>query len=212
MLYEYNDGMLPGGRRPRLYLARGAEVRKFEPSRADGWYAVVTTFGDKCGKWSNTTWTLELAPGVRPILMVSPMHGIWGERLSSWGEVVSELGLPVEVAREIVRNEYVGTYERLERIEAFAASVADTAETETVIVSFGAPTNRQIAAGYWTQPKSGKTSDGREVTVEPGPTGWDAPVAVAPEGARVVGSRHTPGMHGGYWAVEVAVAAQRPQQ
>jgi hypothetical protein len=126
--------------------------------------------------------------------------------------VAEYLGLPVEVARGIVRTHFRTTAERLDAVEAFAAKASE-AVTETVTVSFGGPTRRQIREGYWSLPKSAKTSDGRTVTVAPGPDGrWAHPVVVEPEGARVVDSRHTPGMHGGYWTVEVAVQAPAAEE
>jgi hypothetical protein len=118
------------------------------------------------------------------------------------------LGLPVDVAQAIVRAEYKATAERLDRLEEFALAVeAEGATTETVVVSFGSPTNRAIAEGYWESPKSSQTSDDRTVTVAPdkGEDGWYKPVVVEPEGAKVLSSHHSPGMHGGYWTIEVVV-------
>jgi hypothetical protein len=210
MEYEYNDGRRPGGRLPRLYLAKGGEVRKFIGETIPGFVAVATAEYTQSGKWSNTDYRLVLAPGVRPIYFLSPLHGTWGDDLASWGEVAEKLGLPIEVAQAVVREEYPSTAERLDKLEEFASAVeADGAATETVIVSFGSPTNRAISAGYWSLPKSGRTSDGRTVTVVPGQRAsgepdWSAPVVVEPAGANVISSRHKPGMHGGYWTVEVA--------
>lgn len=241
-MYSYNDGLLPAGRRPRLYLAKGGEVVKFTGANISGFCAIATSQYEKNGKWSNTTYQLELVPGVRPLYFVSPMHGIWGDNLGSWGEVAKNLGLPVNVAQTIIRAEYKDTAERLDKLEAFALAVeAQGNETETVIISFGSPTNREINDGYWEKPKSAQTSDGRTVTVVPGTmsadeanrkaqdwgekcgyatdssevvqfreklvsrVGWDYPTIVEPEGAKILSSRHSPGMHGGYWTIEVVV-------
>ncbi len=162
----------------------------------------------KKGKWSNTTYYLELAPGVRPLYFLSPMHGTWGDNLPSWGAVAEKLQLPVTVAQEIVRREYPSTAKRLDNLEVFAAELAETNhDVEVVVISFGSPTNRQIREGYWSQPKRGYTSTGQEVIVERGDDGWAKPVVVTPEGAQIVSSQHIPGMHGGCWAIEVAVPA-----
>lgn len=210
MRYEYNDGLHPAGRTPRLYLARGGEVRKFASVNIPGFCAVVTAVYKPNGKWSNTTYQLELVPGVRPLYFLSPMHGTWGDSLGSWGEVAETLGLPVDVAQAIVRKEYPRTAERLDELEIFALAVeAEGFETEVVVISFGSPTNRAIREGYWGKPKSGKTSDGRIVTVEPGPNDlfpdWNNPRAIEPEGAKILSSRSSPGMHGGHRTIEVAV-------
>lgn len=214
--HKYNDGLCPGGRRPRLYLAKGGDVRKFIGEHIPEFCAVATAKYQKNGKWSNTDYTLDLAPGVRMLKFLSPLHGTWGDNLSSWGEVAEHLGLPVEVAQNIVRAEYPLTGERLDQLEAFAvAAEQQGAATETVIVSFGSPTNRAIREGYWSQPKTAQTTDGRTVTVQPGQgeygPDWYKAEAVAPEGAKVLSSRHKPGMHGGYWTVEVAVPVPLPQ-
>jgi len=241
--YGYNDGRCCGGRYPRLYLAKGGEVQKFDGENIPGYCAVVTEQYEKAGKWSNTSYRLELAPGVRALYFLSPLHGTWGDNLGSWGEVAEELGLPVDVAQAIVRAEYPHTAKRLDDLEQFALAVEATGEmtTETVVISFGSPTNRSIREGFWGNPKSSRTSDGRVVTVAPGVmsaeeadrrarewgercgysadspkvaqfreeltacVGWDHPVIVEPEGAKVISSRYSPGMHGGYRTVEVAV-------
>ena len=215
MTHQYNDGLLSAGRRPRLYLAKAGEVVKFEGANIPAWCAIVTAQYVKAGKWSNTSYELALAPGVRPLHFVSPMHGTWGDDLTSWGDVAETLGLPVEVAQRIVRAEYRSTAARLDTLETFAMAVeAKNHAGETVIVSFGAPSNRARLDGYWESPKSSETSDGHTVTVAPkkGESGadWSQPVAVEPEGATIISSRHSPGMYGGYWTIEVAVPTSGP--
>lgn len=209
-MYQYNDGLENAGRRPRLYLAKGGEVVKFRGDNITGYCAVATTRYQKNGKWSNTTYHIDLVPGVRPLYFLSPMHGTWGDTIASWGEVAETLGLPVEVAQALIRAEYKGTAERLDKLEEFALAVeAEGHETETVVISFGSPTNRSIREGYWEKPKSAETSDGRTVVVAPiagqYEPNWYNPVVMEPEGAKVLSSRHSPGMHGGYWTIEVVV-------
>jgi len=69
--------------------------------------------------------------------------------------------------------------------------------------------NRAIQEGYWEQPKSFRTSDGTTVTVKPGPRrDWYNPEIVEPEGAKIISSAHSPGMHGGYWTIEVLVPVE----
>lgn len=211
MNYEYNDGLRPAGRTPRLYLAKGGEIKKFEGENIPGYCAVTTAQYDKNGKWSNTAYQLDLVAGVRPLYFLSPMHGVWGDNIASWGMVAETLGLPVDVAKLLIRKEYPKTGERLDKLEEFSLAMeAEGNQTETVIVSFGSPSNRSISEGYWGKPKSSQSSDGRAVTVNPGKgddgtTDWGNPIPVEPEGAKIVSSKHSPGMHGGYWTIEVIV-------
>lgn len=134
---EFNDGLCPGGRRPRLYLIVGAVAHKFTGSAIAGVCAIAGESFHKNGKWSNTTYQLELAPGVRPIQMLSPLHGTWGSQYPTWHELAAHLGLPLQVAQEIVRAEYASTATRLDEMEAFMAS--QTGETEAVecLLSYG---------------------------------------------------------------------------
>jgi hypothetical protein len=207
-MYEYNDGDKSAGRRPRLYLAKGGKVVKFGGSNIPEFCAIATSEYKKNGKWSNTTYQLDLVPGVRPLFFLSPMHGTWGDSLGSWGEVAKELALPVDVAQELIRVEYKSTAERLDKLEEFSLAIeAQGNQTETVIVSFGSPTNREADEGFWETPKSSQTSDGKKVTVEPGKgdDGWSQPVVIEPIGAKIFSSRSSPGMHGGYRTIEVIV-------
>ena len=50
----YNDGMASGSRYPRLYLAKGSEIRKFEGSNIAEWCAIATAKYTKNGKWSRS--------------------------------------------------------------------------------------------------------------------------------------------------------------
>lgn len=213
MEYQWNDGLHSAGRYPRLYLARGGQAVKFAGESIPGYCFVVTTKFEKAGKWSNMDYRLELLSGVRPLELLSPMHGIWGQDLASWGEVAEKLSLPVDAVREIVAKEFPRTARRLDEVETLSIELEATgASSETVVVAFGSPSNRRIAEGYWDQPKSALCADGiTKVVVAPtyddsgASRRWDRPTVVEPEGARIVSARHSPGMHGGTWAIEVLV-------
>jgi len=210
-MYTYNDGLESGSRRPRLYLTKAGKAVKFLGENIEGYCVIASSQYKKNGKWSNTTYQLELAPGVKPLSFLSPLHGTWGDNFTSWGEVAENLGLPIEVAREVVGMEYPKTEERLDEVEKFALDLeAQGEEMETVVISFGSPSNRAIREGYWSESKFGQTSNG--VVVEVVPTNpdsqypdWNNPTVTQPQGAKIISSKHSSGMHGGYWAVEVAV-------
>ena len=214
MEYTYNDGLQSGSRRPRLFLVKNGEFRKFSGEPIPGICAIEAQKYEKGGKWSNTTYHLLLAPGVRAVYMVSPLHGMWGDDLRSWGETLQELqGLPIEAVKRLVRAEYPSTAERLDKAEEIALLFEEEGEEmETVIVSFGNPTRRAMADGWWRAPKRALSSRGVEVIIASGPTdpdsekgNWHEPVVLSPAGARVISSKGSPGSHGGYYSVEVAV-------
>lgn len=209
----WSDGRHCGGRFERLYFAKGGQAHKFSGETIPGVAVVVGSSYNKNGKWSSTTYKLELAPGVAPVRLCSPLHGTWGETLTGWAAAMAELGLPYEATREIVLAEYPKTAARLDAVEAALEAIETTAsDSEIVSIAFGAPTNRQAAEGYWGAIKVGATSTGNRVEIAPGtePDGaidWNNPVVVAPAGAAIVGVRHSPGHHGGYWHVDVACPA-----
>lgn len=210
MEFTWCDGLCPGRRYPRLYLAKGDVVVKFEGKYLDGFCAIKTLSFELAGKWSNTTYVLVLAPGVRPLEFLSPLHGTWGDNLGSWAEVAESLGLSIETARTIVLAEYPRTAERLDKYEAFANQVeSEGDDTEIVVFTFGSPTRKRWEA-CWSSPKSRQTSDGRTVTIAPAPCdpirlGWHKPILVEPADATILDVRHSPGHHGGSFTVRVAV-------
>jgi hypothetical protein len=208
--FNYNDGMCSGGRRPRLYFAKGRQAFKFEGTNIPEFAAISRTNHQKNGKWSNTDYVFTLAPGVRGLYFLSPLHGTWGDEFTSWGELAHKLALSVDVAQAIVRIEYAKTADRLDRLESFSAAMELSAsDMEVVVISFGSPHDESANAGYWNQQKETQTTDGSVVLVRPfigdrGPD-WSKAEVVEPEGAKVVSAQHTAGMRGGYWAIEVAV-------
>lgn len=124
-----------------------------------------------------------------------------------------ELGLPYEATRRVVSKEYPKTAARLDNVEKTLEEIETAAsDSEVVVISFGAPTRRQEAEGYWGSPKAGKTSGGMLVEISPtiredGSSDWNAPQVITPVGAKIVGARHEPGYHGGYWNIDVACPA-----
>jgi len=205
MEYMYVDGRRVGGRFPCLYLAKEGQVAKFEGKNIEGYCEISGKLFKPDGEWSSTTYTLLLAPDVRPLCFLSPLHGTWGENFISWEEVASELKLPVEVAKKIVREEYPATADRLDTVEQFAASL-NGAKVERVIITFGSPTRKQIQAGYWKKPKGTETKDGRKVVVKPGPNGWEEAEVVSPAGAKILSRKYNTAMYGGGWSIEVLVS------
>ena len=205
MELTYNDGRCSGGRTPRLYLAKGGQVVKFSGEGIAGYCAVKTARYEKNGKWSNTTYVLDLAPGVRGLSFLSPLHGTWGDEFGSWGEAVENLSLPVDVAQAIVRAEYPGTAERLDAAEKFAMECESSGtDAEELILSGGSPTNRAIRDGYWTAPLAVQLPDGTVAVLSAADRRDPADKwTVTDPRVRVVDNQTRPGMHGGYYALRL---------
>lgn len=121
MTITFNDGLRSGGRRPRLYLVNGDRAVKFEGKAIPGICAIAGERFERNGKWSNTTFTISLAAGWKPVELLSRLHGIWGEEYPSWQELCNQSGLPISLAREIVRKEYPKTAARLDELEALSS-------------------------------------------------------------------------------------------
>lgn len=115
--YTYNDGLLPSGRRPRLYLVKGNHVRKFNGEDIYEWCRIVSARHKNSGEWLNTIYKLDLEPCVRPLHFVPPMHGTWGDSLGSWDEAAEKLGISVDNAQQIIRNEFEITAKRLNKLQ-----------------------------------------------------------------------------------------------
>ena len=222
--YHYNDSLEPGGRHPRLYLAKGGQVVKFKGESIADFCVVEKNIFTKAGKWSNTDYQLGLVRGVRPLYFLSPLHQVWGDQFTTWSEVAAELALPLEAAQTIVKSEYPKTAKRLDKIENFTLEQEAKGElSETVIISFGSPTLKQAAAGFWQKEKVGHTTNGVEVIVKPkevdaanyprdGRSGWYEAEVVSPVGAKIASIKEYPGMHGGSFALEVVVPVGQMNQ
>lgn len=190
--YKYNDGLRPGGRRPRLYLARGSEVVKFAGKSIPGFCTVATEKYEKAGKWSNTDYVLLLEKGVRPLFFLSPLHGTWGEEFGTWLEVADALGLPVEKAKEIVAAEYPRTAQRLDEVEA-VLSREDGGPCEEVITI------------VWPRGLQEKEVRGQTVAYL-GNEEW-----ALPRGWRLIDKRLRPGYKGGYYELDLVVPCDQAE-
>lgn len=203
----YNDGLETGGRTPRLYLVKGYDYYKFSGSNIEGVCAVTSSSFNKNGKWSSTSYNILLALGVKAIPFLSRLHGIWGDNFNNWGEMSEKLGIFIGTIQEIVRKEYPRTAKRLDDLEKFSLDMENNSETvEVVIISFGSPTNRRIKEGFWKNPQERNTSTGIKVVVAPSSNDdWSKPVLIEPENGKILTSYTTPGHHGGYVTIEVAI-------
>jgi hypothetical protein len=118
-IYNYNNGLQAGNRRPHLWFAKGNEVLAFTGSNEAGWYAISSEQYTKNGKWSFTDYKLLLCEGVRAIELLSPLHKTWGDDCNSWEEVRARLKVSLENARKILQQSYPDQAKRLDDLEAF---------------------------------------------------------------------------------------------
>jgi hypothetical protein len=115
---------------------------------------------------------------------------------------------PVSVL-QIIREVFPKSAERLDAVEAARETLeGGKGETETVRLSFGAPMNREIKAGFWSTPKS--LPNGVTFYLPEGKTWHDANPSdiICPEGWVAHTLTRSPGMHGGYVTLILAKGDQ----
>lgn len=228
--FNWSNQLGHRGRKAWLLLIQGEKIVVFEGQTIPGLVVVRGTDFHRNGKWSCTTFRLELAPGVRAI---SGLDGwetgrfVEGLRaavkcdqpIDTWADVANALGVSVPGAMAFLRSWRPKAAAALDEVDAQltaldeAADAAEAeAETVTVVVSFGAPTRRQRAEGFWHSPKSIPGHPGRIELVDAS-RGW------VKENIRVVGmigtvlsAEHASGHGGGYVSVSVAVVPQGTQE
>lgn len=216
---EYSDGIGSRGRNPFLLFVRGDEIIPFAGSDIAGVVVVRGTDYTKNGKWSHTTYRLQLADGIRHIAGRSGWEtGRFVEGLASavgcatpdtWADTAKALGVSVPSAMELLRSWRPKAAAELDKVEESLAKLEEVSEKETdsviVTVSFGSPTNRAIRDGYWESPKTipGYTA---EIRLKDSSAGWtEGNIEVLGISGTILSVKHSSGMHGGYYGVSVAV-------
>ncbi|MFH1295222.1 MAG: hypothetical protein ABIH84_01440 [bacterium] len=208
------------GRNPFLLFVRGDEVIVFEGQDVPGVVVVRGTDYTKDGKWSHTTYRLQLATGIRHIAGRDGWEtGRFVEGLGSaigcktpdtWAETAKALGISVPSTMEFLRSWRPKAAAKLDEVEQTLADLEEASskqETDSVIVtvSFGAPNNRAIREGYWELPKGIPGYDVEIRLLDPS-KGWsEGNIEVVGISGTVLSVKHSSGMHGGYYAVSVAV-------
>lgn len=198
-----------------LLLIKGDEVIVFRGETIPGVVAVRGTQYTKEGKWSHTTYSLELANGIRHIAGRDGwetgrfVEGL-GVQNDIWPEVASKLGVSVPSAMEFLKSWRPKAAAKLDEVEQQLVALEEASaqqETDSVIVtvSFGSPSNRAIREGYWESPKS-IPGYSAEIRLKNRQLGWsEGNVEVVGIAGTVLTVKHSAGMHGGYYAVSVAV-------
>jgi hypothetical protein len=200
-------------------FVRGDEVVVFDGQNIPGVVVVRGTDYTKNGKWSHTTYRLELASGIRHIAgrdgwetgrFVEGLGSAVGRKTpDTWAETASALGVSVPSAMEFLRSWRPKAAEKLDEVERLLAALEESSQQETdsviVTVSFGSPTNREIGDGYWESPKRihGYAAEIRKI--DPAGSWAEGNIAVVGISGTVLSVKHSSGMHGGYYGVSVAV-------
>ena len=216
---EWSDRMGSRGRGAWLLFVRGDEVIPFGGQDIPGIVVVRGTDYEKAGKWSHTTYRLQLADGIHEIAGRDGWEtGRFVEGLGSaagcatpdtWADTSKALGVSVPSAMEFLRSWRPKAAEKLDEVEQSLAKLEEVSEQETdsviVMVSFGSPSNRAIREGYWESPK-GIPGYNAEIRPKDRSQGWsEGNIEVVGITGTVLSVKHSSGMHGGYYAVSVAV-------
>lgn len=217
----WSDEIGSRGRKPFLLFVRGDEIIPFRGGEnINGVVVVRGTDYTKNGKWSHTTYRLELADGIRHIAGRDGWEtGRFVEGLASavgcatpdtWADTAKALGVSVPSAMEFLRSWRPKAAAKLDEVEQALANLEETSsreETDSVIVtvSFGSPANRAIREGYWESPK-GIPGYNAEIRLKDRSQGWtEKNIEVVGISGTILSVKYSPGMHGGYYAVSVAV-------
>lgn len=217
----YSDGIGSRGRRPFLLFVRGEEIVNFRGENIPGIVVVRGTDFTKNGKWSHTTYRLELAECIRHIagrdgwetgrFVEGLRSAVGGSAIDTWADVANALGVSVPAAMTFLRSWRPKAAEALDKVDEALSELDDAAEaveteadTKIVVVSFGSPTRCARAEGFWTNPKS--IPAGGELRLIDTEKGWAAEnIAVHGVTGKVLSATHASGHGGGYVSVTVAV-------
>lgn len=216
----WSNGIGSRGRGAWLLFIRGDEVIPFGGKNIPGVVVVRGTDYTKNGKWSYTTYRLELANGIRHIAGRDGWEtGRFVEGLGSavgcstpdiWADTSKALGVSVPSAMEFLRSWRPQAAEKLDEVEQSLMALEEfssqqEADSVIVTVSFGSPTNRAIREGYWESPK-GIPGYNAEIRLKDSSKGWaEGNIEVVGISGTVLSVKHSVGMHGGHYAVSVAV-------
>jgi hypothetical protein len=211
--FMWNDGRHSGGRYPKLAFVKDGKIYPFSGSNIDGVAIVTATKYEKSGKWSNTDFSITVAPNVGVWNMISRLHGSTFEDQHTWEEALAYF---INATTKIVTMDEFQKYMRehykhaSERFDETAKLLPSINIDEKLEVSFGSPTNRQIGDGFWTSPKPVRDQTGKEIgglALKNKNESWqygDKNNIIPPEGYDVIDVTTSPGMHGGYVTVVLA--------
>lgn len=167
---EWSDQIGPRERRAWLLLVANGRIHRFVGGNIPGIVVVAGEDFVKDGKWSHTTYRLSVSDSAHVIAgrdgwetgrFVEGLRAAVrsAEPLDDWAGVANALGVTVAEAKRFLGEWRPRAAERLDETEA-ALIALDEAESdegegegaEKITISFGSPTGRQRAAGFWEWP------------------------------------------------------------
>lgn len=164
-MFTWDNKMGSRSRSAWLLLIKNGTVYVFQGEHIYGICAIVGTDYKKQGKWSYTTFRMELAPGVRAIAGKDGWEtGRFVEGLRSavsfpapidrWADVANALGVTLTEAQRFLREWRPKAAEALDEVENTLCQIDEETDGdfEIVTVNFGAPTRRRREAGFWSWP------------------------------------------------------------
>lgn len=131
--FEWSDQMGSRGRGAWLILRKGESLAFFERASIPGWCVVQTRQFKKDGKWSHTTYRLQLSddvvaiPGRQGWESGGFLEGLGAAasqpKPGTWAEAAKCLGVPVDVAKAFLRATKKVSAEHLDKVEAELAGL-----------------------------------------------------------------------------------------
>lgn len=208
---SWDDGLGHRSRKAWCILIAGDSIHVFVGESIPGVVAVVGSDYNKNGKWSSSTYRMELAAGVRMLSGHDGWEtGTFREGLRSethkptdtWLDLANALGVTLPAAQAFLRAWRPLAAQHYDEVDAALAAVDGESDgVETATLSFGSPTNRQIREGYWECPVVVLNENDETVDSFAAPEFTRGTTGAA----RMLEVVRSPGMHGGYVSVRVAV-------
>lgn len=131
--FEWSDQMGSRGRASWLLLRKGEELAFFAGATVPGWCVVQTRQFTKNGKWSHTTYRLQLAddvvamPGRLGWESGGFLEGIGAAasqpKPGTWAEAAKCLGVSIDAAKTFLRAHKKVSAEHLDKVEAELAGL-----------------------------------------------------------------------------------------
>jgi len=135
-MLKWSDEIASRNRSAWLLLVKDGKVLPFKGETIPGIVAVIGHDSVKDGKWSHTTYRLELAAGVRPIAghdgfetgrfvegLRDATSGLFKRPIDRWVDVAEALGVSVQEAQRFLREWRPKAAAALDEVEAALASV-----------------------------------------------------------------------------------------
>lgn len=199
--FSYNDGLCNGNRTPKLWIVHRGQIHRFDGSTISSVCAITSTAYQKNGKWSNTTYQLELADGAVGCVMLAPLHGqVWpmNDRMEAYKSFMAEFGvtLSFDAFDAALLRDYPNSHARMVAGEKALESLSPEGDSELVEISTSKSCNRN-------------PHDDVRVTAPDGRT-WvvahEARTAEVSGVFKLTDIKHVPGYKGGTTTLVFAVA------